>query len=422
MYFLVGLIIVLLLLIAIFFLYSKAKERINFYITGFDSSFTLSDLNLLWKVSQLCGIPQPTALFYSLPILTKCMNQITAKADENNEDAATQLLITKLFNYRTKLQNKSDEKKGVDSTKTLDVGQKLRIIYPGRGVFASEIVANGKDLIISVPKQKDLIVFSTNEWIGQTINVYFWRKSDARYVFDTVVLDQAIYIGKTVLKLKHSNQLVRTQKRKAIRAKCNIEGKLFIIKEKITDFSTIETQNGYKCKIEDISEAGALVRIGGQGVPNVQIKLQFTINNMLIIMFGEIRTVEFNQEINQSLLHFECTHIDTVMKNEVLKYVYNILPDNEKEILAALSLVAEDEESEEKESAQMSTSTTTTAPIASTTGNYSINTSDNNYESNYNSRSYDPDYDDYSFNSESEPANKISFDTDVEDMDELNIF
>lgn len=345
MYFLVGLIIVLVILILLFFFYTKIRTKLNFFILGLDSSFTFGDLNLLWKISQICGLEEPTSLFFSMPALTKCMNQITSQAakDGTEKDPKMQLLITKLFNYRTKIQNKSDEKKGLESTKFLDVGQKLRIIFPGRGVFVSEVMNNGKDLIISVPKQKEMITFSTGEWVGQVINVYLWRKGDARYVFDSVVLDQAVYIGKPVLKLKHSANLIRTQKRKSTRAKCQLDGELFIIREKIKDYNAVETKNGYKCRIEDISESGALIRIGGQGVPNIQIKLQFTINNMLIIMFGEVRTVEYNDQLKQSLLHFECTHIEQTMKNEVLKFVFNVLPDTEKEILTVLNQLNEDE-------------------------------------------------------------------------------
>lgn len=384
-YFLVGLIITLVVLILLFFFYTKIRTKLNFFILGLDSSFTASDLHLLWKVSQICGLEEPTALFFSLPALTKCMNQITAQAakDGSDRDPKMQLLITKLFNYRTKIQNKSDEKKGLDTTKSLDVGQKLRIIFPGRGVFVSEVMNNGKDLIISVPRQKDLITFSTGEWIGQVVNVYLWRKGDARYVFDSVVLDQAVYIGKPVLKLKHSANLIRTQKRKSTRAKCQIDGELFIIREKIKDYNAVETQNGYKCRIEDISESGALIRIGGQGVPNIQIKLQYTINNMLIIMFGEVRTVEYNEQLKQSLLHFECTHIEQAMKNEVLKFVFNILPDNEKEILTALTLLNEDEimeagrnapHFEEEKSSAPDVTTTVYAPVSPAPASESMDT------------------------------------------------
>ena len=75
----------------------------------------------------------------------------------------------------------------------------------------------------------------------------------------------------------------------------------------------------------------------------VQIKLQFNIQNMLIIMFGVVRTVEYNETSNQSLLHFECIHLDQTMKNEVLSFVYNMLPDREKEVYEALKLTDTDE-------------------------------------------------------------------------------
>ena len=39
-------------------------------------------------------------------------------------------------------------------------------------------------------------------------------------------------------------------------------------------------------------------------------------------MFGVVRTVEYNEATNQSLLHFECIHLDPTMRNEVLSFVY----------------------------------------------------------------------------------------------------
>ena len=41
---------------------------------------------------------------------------------------------------------------------------------------------------------------------------------------------------------------------------------------------------------------------------------------------------------------FQCVHIEPRMKNEVLAFVYNILPQGEKEIYDALSLTSEDEQ------------------------------------------------------------------------------
>lgn len=335
--FLISILVIIFILVAIF------KRQINFYVTGLDSGFTFSDLSLLWQVSEICEIKNPMTLFYSLESLKKCMEHISAIANSDETDARMQLLLSKLFNYRTKLQNESDKKKTIESTKSLEVGQKLRIILPGKGVFTSEILANGKELILSVPKQNNLVTIPGEDWVNKVINIYLWRKADARYVFDSVVTSQGLYIGKSSITVKHSYNLVRTQKRKSVRAKCQIYGNLFIVKSNDIDYYTVETRNGYKCLIEDISESGALIRIGGKGVQNIKIKLQFTIYSRLIVMYGIVRTVEFNESDNQTLLHFECTHIETTMKNEILRYVYDILPQSQKEIIQALNETEEDE-------------------------------------------------------------------------------
>ena len=344
MYTVTFLIIVLVILATLGAIYTTFKSRINFFVTGLDSGFSFSEIALLWNAAELCNLEQPTSLFFSMTSLTKCMTQISNMTSADNSQK-NQLLMSKLFNYRTKIQNEADDKKGMTTTHSLDKGQTLRIIWPGKGVFTSEIVGNGNQLVINVPRQKNLIPYSAEDWVGKVISIYLWRKGDARYVFDTTVTQAGLFLGKSALFIKHSANLTRTQKRKSVRLKCQIYGMLYIIKKDTVEINAIETQNGYRCLIEDISESGALIRIGGKGAQNVKIKLQFNIQNKLILMVGIVRTVEFNEEQNQSLLHFECTHIETSMRNEVLKFVYNMMPQSEKEVLEALEQTETDEKS-----------------------------------------------------------------------------
>ena len=368
MYTVTFIIIIIVILAAMGAVYTAFKPRINFFITGLDSGFSFSEIAMLWTAAELCNLEQPTSLFYSLPALTKCMTQISNATGSDNSPK-NQLLMTKLFNYRTKIQNEADDKKGMTTTHSLDKGQTLRIILPGKGVFTSEIVGNGNFLVINVPRQKNLIPFTGEDWVGRVISVYLWRKGDARYVFDTTVTQSGLFLGKSALFLKHSSNLVRTQKRKSVRVKCQIYGMLYIIKKDKVDINAIETQNGFRCLIEDISESGALIRIGGKGVQNVKIKLQYNVHNKLILMVGIVRTVEFNEEQNQSLLHFECTHIEQAMRNEVLKFVYNMMPENEKEVLEALEQTEDDEKASENEAAGKSdTAGAITEDLASATG------------------------------------------------------
>jgi len=345
-YILIAIIVIIVALVALGLFYSVFKNKINFIISGLDAGFSISDILLLYKVAEICELEQPTSLYWSMPSLNKCMAQINTQASANGEVLSPkyQQLMTKLYNYRTKVQNDTDDKKGLTSTMSLDKGQKLRIILPGKGVFASEIAENGSQMVINVPRQKNMIPITAEEWVGKVISVYLWRKGDARYVFDTTVTQSGLYIGKPSLFLKHSTNLIRTQKRKAVRANCEIYAQLFILRKNQTDYSQVETQAGYKCLIMDISESGAMIKIGGKGVENIQIKLQFTINKMLIVMAGIVRTVDYNESENISILHFECIHIEQPMRNEILSFVYNTLPENEKEILEALEQTDEDNE------------------------------------------------------------------------------
>lgn len=329
-------------------LYLLFKEKINFFLRGFDEGFHIADLSTLWKVSQLCNLEEPVSLFYSMPSLSKCISHIKTQSEAAGvlNAAKFQKLLTKLYEFRNKIEKNEDKKRGLESTQSLSNHQKLRIILPGKGVFSSEIVNNGRELTISLPTQKGQITVDGKSWVGQTVNVYLWRTGDARYVFDTTVTHEGLFIGKPSLFLKHTTNLIRTQKRNAIRSKCHIFAELYILKEKAIDYNLIETKPGYKCLLEDISEKGALIRIGGKGVPNIQIRLQFQVNNRLVVMFGIVRTVEFNAELNQSRLHFECVHIEPAMKNQILSYVYNIMSDSEKEIYDAMTLTDTDEKTE----------------------------------------------------------------------------
>ncbi len=347
MYILVAIIIILLFFFGLTFLLKTFKDSISFYINGLNEKFSIRDITTLWKTAQICDLIDPSSLYWSLPSLTKCMTQLSNLSSDSNANPSYQLLLAKLFEYRTKLQTKSDSKKGIDTTLELDKKQKLRIVLAGKGVFSSEILHNGKEIIIDIPKQNNLIPVTAEEWVGKVINIYLWRRNDASYVFDTTVDQAGIYLGHSALYLKHSNNLLRTQKRKTLRADCDIYAELFLAGNVTPPNTHLESNNLYKCHIENVSESGALIRIKGKGKNNINIKLQYKINDMIIVMYGVVRTVEYNEQKNESLLHFECTLIDFPAKNEILSFVFNLLPKNEKEIIEAINQTEEDKKEDD---------------------------------------------------------------------------
>ena len=315
------------------------SDKIKFYSTGLDAGFTFSEINTFWHLAKVTSLAEPLALYVSVPTLNRAITTYIAenRAEHTDTTARYQHFLGKLYKYRTKIDIEHENKRTLESTRYLSKGQRLRIILKGFGVFQSEIVKNEADIIAKLPVQKGIAKLKPEEWIQKDVSVYLWRRGDAGYVFDTSVRDAGIYNGYPAIYMRHTNTLLRTQKRRSVRASCNIVAGLYFLAGKDIDFNMVENMPGYKCLLEDISEDGALIRVGGMGRRNVQIKIQFELNGKLIVMFGIVRAVEYNKVHNQSRLHFECMHIANDMRNAVLSFVYNTLPPETQAVLEALT-------------------------------------------------------------------------------------
>ena len=328
------------------------KELVDFYTKGFDSNFKAGEISVLWRLSRKCKLDNPVSLYYSVPTLNKCISMMITQSRHNGSEksAKMQNFLAKLYRFRTRVILDMENKKGINNTKSLSDGQKLQLVLPGKGVFFSKIVNNSRELVISMPKTKSRMMLASSEWEGKKVSVYLWRKNDANYVFDTVVAKGGTYLGLPALFLLHTNSITRTQKRQSVRCDCNIYAQMYVIRDTIVDYDRKEQTPGYKCLLENISEDGALIRIGGQGVEDVQIKLQFKIDEDFIMMYGIVRAVEYNPDINQSRLHFECIHLEKNMKNAILTYVYNVLPSKDENDVVDVSFedeLPDDSSSEE---------------------------------------------------------------------------
>lgn len=321
------------------------KKTINFFTSGFDLGFKLSQILFLWKIARQTELDDPTSLFWSLPVLDKSIAEIVQRARQTGmeNDESTQRLLSRLYAFRTKMELEHSKKKlEIESTRDLLINQKVRILLRGIGVFSSRVVRNtSKALVLDYPASPTVLATSI-KWVGKDVSIYFWRQDDAGYVFETTITPDPVSDGKAIIHVAHTNSLIRSQKRKSIRAKCTLNAQMYLIKPEDELESLLEPEPGMKCRIEDLSEDGAMVYIGGKAVKNMKIKLQFMVHDVLIVMAGIIRAVEFNEDSNQSRIHFECEELNPRMKNSILTFVYNVLPEEEKQELDAIRLTEED--------------------------------------------------------------------------------
>jgi c-di-GMP-binding flagellar brake protein YcgR len=169
-------------------------------------------------------------------------------------------------------------------------------------------------------------------WNGQRISVYFWREDDAGYVFDSDVQDEVFSKGLSSLKIVHGNSLFRTQKRKSVRLKLHKAAFLYLVGEDDPP-DKIETVPGIKCFLEDLSDGGCAISVGGKANVGLRLKVQFVLDNSPIGMIGTVRSIDHNEAANRSVLHVEADRLTPENRNKIMGEVFGMLPEDEEEDL-----------------------------------------------------------------------------------------
>jgi c-di-GMP-binding flagellar brake protein YcgR len=232
-----------------------------------------------------------------------------------------------LYDYRKKLEfEKPRVKNGLVSTRQIGESQSLRILAAGAGVFQSRLIKNtGQYITIARPSGPDLP--RNFSWTGQRLAVYFWRDDDAGYVFDTDVMDEVYSKGHPALQIAHSDILFRTQKRKSVRMKTRKLAFLYLQGQ--GDSDAVEAVPGLKCVLNDISDTGCAVTIGGKGVTGLRVKIQFALESAPLTLCGTVRSVDYNEDANRSVLHIEAGSLPPNIRNEILGEIFGKQDDEE---------------------------------------------------------------------------------------------
>ncbi|GHV86312.1 pilus assembly protein PilZ [Spirochaetia bacterium] len=310
----------------------KKKSWIQFFAKGKDAGFSFKEIELLRRLAVKSALDDPSALFWSQNQLDMCIrNMVRSTRLAGGGDQATQDFLSKLYDYRKKIEmEKPRIKNGITDTRQIEEGQTLRVLVNGQGVFVSKLVKNiGQYLTIARPNNPKLP--TSFSWTGLKLSVYFWREDDAGYVFDTDVQDEVFSKGTASLKVSHGENLFRTQKRQSIRIKTHKAAFLYILdNDEVSD--TIEMNPGLKCFVEDLSDSGCAVHIGGKAAVGLRIKVQFILNNAPICVSGTVRSLDYQEEENCSLLHMEADPMSIGTRNHILGEVFGMLPEEDEEL------------------------------------------------------------------------------------------
>jgi len=295
-----------------------------------EAGFTIKEAEALRRLAVHSGIEDAVSIFLSAEDLDSCIRLLVQEIESSNRDDAqeSQALLFKMYEHRQKIEIKeSMGKKAISNTLQMRNGQVLKVFVDGAGVFKSQLVKNASGyMTISRPVKKANV--SVRSWPGTQISVYFWMEDDAGYVFDTEVKDEVYSLGLLSLKIAHSFAISRTQKRKSVRAKVNIPAFLYLVGED-ESHHTIETSPGLKCILEDISDAGYAVTVGGKAGEGLRVKIQFELNGGAVCMSGTVRSVVYREDVDRSVLHIEADPLSMEVRNQILGKVFGTMDEDD---------------------------------------------------------------------------------------------
>lgn len=299
---------------------------LQFYAKGRESGFSLRETRLLHRVAVDRSLDDPTSLFWSRNALDRSIRAIIEhQRDEDAEgtDRAVRF-VSKLFGFRNRVEfNLPKYRRGLQSTRSIAVGQRLKLTYPGGGLYTTRVMENfRRHLAVTYPRGRTM--GPSASWRGQTVSVYFWRHDDAGYYFESRVIGDYFDRRDPVLHLSHSEQLARAQKRTAVRRKVGRPGTLLPLRSLEGADEEPPRGGGYRCHVVDISENGAAVIVGGRTAADFAVKLHVGLVGYDIVLCGTVRHSRYREKTNRSVLHIEAIQPSAKMRNRILSYVYGI--------------------------------------------------------------------------------------------------
>jgi c-di-GMP-binding flagellar brake protein YcgR len=315
---------------------------VQFYAKGKEAGFSFKEIEVLRQLAMQCQLEYPNSLFGSLTQLDKCIRSLVQSAKTSGE-SGNQAFLSRLYDYRQKVEiNKTPPENSISDSRQIKEGQVLRVLVGGKGVFKSQVIKNTNQFL-TIARPTNSKNASPVSWTREKISLYFWREDDAGYVFDSEVLDEVFSLGVPSIKITHGDSLFRTQKRKSIRVKMQKAAYLYLVSSGEPSHKTAANP-GLKCLLEDISDTGCAVTVGGRADAGLRVKVQFALNNAALCMSGTIRSIRYNEAIDRSMLHIEAEPLPTEIRNRVLGEVFGMQPPEEKEDELPFSILDDDME------------------------------------------------------------------------------
>ncbi|HPB48354.1 MAG TPA: PilZ domain-containing protein [Exilispira sp.] len=305
---------------------TKTKDETMFEEAALIRGIPKSTVNVLLETIKFVPIKSPVLLFSSKNNFeTYLIKTIIALRSQNNVIGKEELERMKnvIFGLLSNLDSYfKDSKKNV-SSRDIQTGKKVRIYIKDMGYFFTEVIATlDKGFVIKKPS----IEKEPRSW-KLPVTVYFWRENDAGYSFESFIEDEVNESLIQGLFIRHSDNLLRYQKRQYIRKQCKFYATYSLI-EIILDSEGKKKMKvvppEYDGTIFDIGGGGFAMEVGTKLPVKRLIKINLFIGRQNVKAVAEIIRYEISPN-NKFYMHCRFAKIPVIDQNIIYEFVYSRL-------------------------------------------------------------------------------------------------
>jgi hypothetical protein len=297
----------------------------NFYQIAKMRGLQKNETEILKKLVLTQGLAKPTLIFTSTTILDSCIQRAIRRLSlqeirgESKDD-----MINMYYRLRNKI-TRGKKGKPISTTRSIPAGSKLRMGVHDYGFFSVNVVSNEPDYLgVSIPVLPPGRIIP---WQRRKVQCSYFKENDAVYNFETKVSDVNVTNQKQQIRLKHSDKIVRIQKRLYPRINVRLPvfySKVRVVEERGKKRAFIDKKETHWGTVVDISVGGLSVETTVPFDRNNFIRVEFELREEYkVIGFGKVKRIERNAARKTWIMHIQFTKIEKKHKNEIFAVLYN---------------------------------------------------------------------------------------------------
>ncbi len=286
---------------------------------------TRTETEILRKLVVAYKLSKPSLIFTSMNILDSCIQRTIRRLSlqeikgESKDD-----MINMYYRLRNKIA-RNRIVRGITTTRAIPSGARLRVSLPNYGQYSVTVNRNEDEYLgISIPiVQPGRIV----PWDKKKVQCFYWKEEDASYSFESRVIDVIVTDEVQSICLKHTDRVVRAQKRLYPRKSVRLPvyfSRVQVIQEGDKRKAVVDRKDTHWGTIVDISVGGLSIETTVPINRNNYVRVDFELReDYRMVAFGKVKRIEKNTARNSWLMHLQFTKIDKKHKNEIFAVLYN---------------------------------------------------------------------------------------------------